>query len=72
MTLGTNTISGLNSSAAQAAQQDAQDGAAQAERIENSTARFQTKMGRLQMMLKINEAFSKMLKALGDGIKGLV
>jgi hypothetical protein len=72
MSLGSNTIGGLNQAAAGAAEQDSAAGFANAEGIANAQAQFQTKMGRLQMMLKINEALAKMLKALGDAIKGLV
>ncbi len=71
MISGTNTISRLNSLAAQAAEQDSKDGKENAVKIETATALFQTKMGRLQMLLKVNEALSKTLKALGDAIKGI-
>jgi hypothetical protein len=69
---GGGQIAGLNSGASQAAQQDSIEGYQNAEGIANAQALFQTKMGRLQMLLKINEALAKMLKALGDAIKGLV
>jgi hypothetical protein len=70
--LGSGQIAGLNNSASQAAQEDSAQGYQNAEGIANAQALFQTKMGRLQMMLKINEALAKMLKALGEAIKGLV
>jgi hypothetical protein len=66
------SIPGLNSAAAGAAASDSAAGFGNALGIANAQAEFQTKMGRLQMLLKINEALAKMLKALGDAIKGLV
>lgn len=33
--------------------------------------RFQTEMGILQMMVKMNEALAKLFKAIGEAIKGL-
>jgi hypothetical protein len=70
--LGSNAISGFSNAAAQTAQKDAKEGSAQTEAIETATAIFQTKLGRLQMLLKINEALAKMFKSLGDAVKGLV
>jgi hypothetical protein len=32
---------------------------------------FQTQMAKIQMMIKMNEALAKMLKATGDAVKGL-
>lgn len=33
--------------------------------------KFQTEMGILQMIIKMNEALAKMFKAIGDAVKGL-
>jgi hypothetical protein len=70
--LGGGGITAMSSAAASAAGTDAAEGFAQTEAIGTAQAEFQTKLGRLQMLLKINEALAKMLKALGDAIKGLV
>ncbi|WKB51745.1 hypothetical protein [Eleftheria terrae] len=33
--------------------------------------KFQTEMGLIQMMVKMNEALAKMFKSIGEAIKGL-
>jgi hypothetical protein len=33
--------------------------------------KFQTEMGLIQMIVKMNEALAKMFKAIGEAIKGL-
>ena len=33
--------------------------------------KFQTEMGILQMMIKMNEALAKMFKSIGEAVKGL-
>ena len=49
-------------------------GRAQMMQIEATAAmqmRFQTEMGMIQMMVKLNEALAKLFKALGEAVKGL-
>lgn len=49
-------------------------GNAQLAQIEQTAAmqmKFQTEMGLIQMMIKMNEALAKMFKAIGEAIKGL-
>lgn len=33
--------------------------------------KFQTEMGLIQMMIKMNEALAKMFKSIGEAVKGL-
>jgi hypothetical protein len=43
----------------------------QIKKAEARQMRFQTEMGLIQMMVKMNEALAKMLKSIGEAIKGL-
>ena len=50
------------------------DGNAMMAQIQQTAAmqmKFQTEMGLIQMIVKMNEALAKMFKAIGEAIKGL-
>jgi len=50
------------------------DGNAMMGQIQQTAAmqmKFQTEMGLIQMIVKMNEALAKMFKAIGEAIKGL-
>ncbi len=61
----------LNNSGTQAAAGGAGDAMANIQQTAAMQMQFQTQMGILQMMIKLNEALAKMFKALGEAIKGL-
>lgn len=52
----------------------ATDGTAMMSQIQQTAAmqmKFQTEMGLIQMIVKMNEALAKMFKSIGEAIKGL-
>ena len=62
---------GLSANGTQAA---GTDGAAMMDQIQQTAAmqmQFQTQMGIIQMIVKMNEALAKLFKAIGEAIKGL-
>jgi len=55
-------------------QSAATDGNAMMSQIQQTAAmqmKFQTEMGLIQMIVKMNEALAKMFKSIGEAIKGL-
>ncbi|PIM50879.1 hypothetical protein CS062_22755 [Roseateles chitinivorans] len=66
--------SGAAGLSAQGTQAAGQDGSAMMDQIQQTAAmqmQFQTQMGIIQMIVKMNEALAKLFKAIGEAIKGL-
>lgn len=73
MNLGNFTSSALGQGqqGVDAAQQGADGSLAQIKQSSAMQMKMQTEMGQIQMLVKMNEALSKIFKAIGDAIKGL-
>ncbi|WP_343640927.1 hypothetical protein [Roseateles sp.] len=66
--------SGAAGLSAQGTQAAGTDGSAMMDQIQQTAAmqmQFQTQMGIIQMVVKMNEALAKLFKAIGEAIKGL-
>ncbi|WP_423600145.1 hypothetical protein [Roseateles sp. MS654] len=66
--------SGAAQLSAQGTQAAGKDGSAMMDQIQQTAAmqmQFQTQMGIIQMIVKMNEALAKLFKAIGEAIKGL-
>lgn len=61
----------LSAAGTQAASQDGNAMMAQIQQTAAMQMKFQTEMGLIQMIVKMNEALAKMFKAIGEAIKGL-
>jgi hypothetical protein len=61
----------LSQAGTQAAASDGGDMMAQIQQTAAMQMKFQTEMGLIQMIVKMNEALAKMFKAIGEAIKGL-
>ncbi|MDR7149963.1 hypothetical protein J2W49_001918 [Hydrogenophaga palleronii] len=61
----------LSAAGTQAASKDGTDMMAQIQQTAAMQMKFQTEMGLIQMIVKMNEALAKMFKAIGEAIKGL-
>jgi hypothetical protein len=61
----------LSQAGTQAASADGGDMMAQIQQTAAMQMKFQTEMGLIQMIVKMNEALAKMFKAIGEAIKGL-
>jgi hypothetical protein len=75
MSAGLNMLqSGGAQLSAKGTQAAAKDGTDMMDQIQQTAAmqmKFQTEMGLIQMIIKMNEALAKMFKAIGEAIKGL-
>ncbi|WP_157572227.1 hypothetical protein [Hydrogenophaga taeniospiralis] len=61
----------LSAAGTQAAAKDGTDMMGQIQQTAAMQMKFQTEMGLIQMIVKMNEALAKMFKAIGEAIKGL-
>ncbi|WP_140635003.1 hypothetical protein [Methylibium rhizosphaerae] len=61
----------LSAAGTAAASKDGTDMMAQIQQTAAMQMKFQTEMGLIQMIVKMNEALAKMFKAIGEAIKGL-
>jgi len=61
----------LSAAGTQAASSDGNAMMAQIQQTAAMQMKFQTEMGLIQMIVKMNEALAKMFKAIGEAIKGL-
>jgi hypothetical protein len=61
----------LSAAGTAAAAKDGTDMMAQIQQTAAMQMKFQTEMGLIQMIVKMNEALAKMFKAIGEAIKGL-
>lgn len=61
----------LSAAGTQSASQDGNAMMAQIQQTAAMQMKFQTEMGLIQMIVKMNEALAKMFKAIGEAIKGL-
>ena len=61
----------LSAAGTAAASKDGTDMMGQIQQTAAMQMKFQTEMGLIQMIVKMNEALAKMFKAIGEAIKGL-
>ncbi|HEY9109048.1 MAG TPA: hypothetical protein VIN58_20400 [Roseateles sp.] len=61
----------LSAAGTAAASKDGTDMMAQIQQTAAMQMKFQTEMGLIQMIVKMNEALAKMFKAIGEAVKGL-
>jgi hypothetical protein len=61
----------LSAAGTGAAASNGNDMMAQIQQTAAMQMKFQTEMGIIQMIVKMNEALAKMFKAIGEAIKGL-
>lgn len=61
----------LSAAGTQAAASDGNAMMAQIQQTAAMQMKFQTEMGLIQMIVKMNEALAKMFKSIGEAIKGL-
>jgi hypothetical protein len=61
----------LSAAGTQSASSDGNAMMAQIQQTAATQMKFQTEMGLIQMIVKMNEALAKMFKAIGEAIKGL-
>jgi hypothetical protein len=61
----------LSAAGTKAAAADGGDMMGQIQQTAAMQMKFQTEMGLIQMIVKMNEALAKMFKAIGDAVKGL-
>ncbi len=61
----------LSAAGTQSAAKDGGDMMGQIQQTAAMQMKFQTEMGLIQMIVKMNEALAKMFKSIGEAIKGL-